>query len=50
MNEIHDEITLMKKNNILPNIIDSIKKTDETLQTLYSDKITGAQIRYDLNG
>ena len=29
----------------MPNIIDSINKTEETLQTLYSDKIKGAQIR-----
>ncbi len=40
MNEIHDN-NLDGKNNNLPNIIDSINKTEETLQTLYSDKIKG---------
>ncbi|VDI15401.1 blast:LINE-1 retrotransposable element ORF2 protein [Mytilus galloprovincialis] len=38
LNEIHDN-NLDGKNNNLPNIIDSINKTEETLQTLYSDKI-----------
>lgn len=38
LKEIHDN-SPDEINSNLPNIIDSIKKTEETLQTLYLDKI-----------